>query len=137
MSKSLLGRFAAPRAVFAVVFFVLCGIQPGFFAAANATGLHGNQGIGLATAESSKASDHHQHQHHEDHGAEADVANSGHHGSDAAGDKSCEVHCAPATAVPVECPAIEHVTVARCFLPLLAETVPAGQDSELIKPPIA
>jgi hypothetical protein len=114
----------------AVVFLVMSALQPGLFATANATGFHGDAGMNLrAEAPAHDMGGH-------DHGAMADDADmpNHHHGSKKSAGKSCEVHCAPAHAVPVDCPEIEHV-VSRCFATVLAVALPLGEYAALIRPP--
>ncbi|RWQ07694.1 hypothetical protein [Mesorhizobium sp.] len=126
-----LGRFTilgnAPlRAMLAVLFLVMSALQPGLFATANATGFHAGVHLQAETAAHDMG----------DHGATADDADTSehHHGAKQSADKSCEAHCAPANAVPVDCPDLEHV-VSRCFAPVVAVTLPLGEYTALIRPP--
>jgi hypothetical protein len=122
------------RAMLAVVFLVMSALQPGLFANANAVGLHGGAGLSLAIENPvHDASDH-----HHGHAHKASVDDEGqkgsHHGSKTAADKGCEVHCAPAHAVPVECPDIAPV-ISRCFPPAVATILPLGEYAALVRPP--
>jgi hypothetical protein len=108
----------------AVVFLVMSALQPGLFATANATGFHAGVHVKAETHDMGH------------HGATADDADTSehHHGDKQSSDKTCEVHCAPAHAVPVECPDLEHV-VSRCFASVVAVTLPLGEYAALIRPP--
>ncbi|MGX9177948.1 hypothetical protein [Mesorhizobium sp. BHbdii] len=116
----------------AVVFLVMSALQPGLFATANATGFHAGAdlqaGVDLQAETSAHDMGHH--------GATADDADTSehHHGAKQSSDKNCEVHCAPANAVPVDCPDLEHV-VSRCFAPVVDVTLPLGEYTALIRPP--
>jgi hypothetical protein len=114
------------RALLAVVFLVMSALQPGLFATANAKGSQARMDIQVETPEHDMA----------DHGATADDTDRSehHHGAKQSADKSCEVHCAPAHAVPVDCPDLEHV-VSRCFAPVVAATLPLGEYAAQIRPP--
>ncbi|MCF6119947.1 hypothetical protein L2449_24230 [Mesorhizobium muleiense] len=116
----------------AVVFLVMSALQPGLFATANATGFHAGTDLqaGMHLQDETSAHD------MGHHGATADDADTSdhHHGDKQSSDKSCEVHCAPANAVPVECPDLEHV-VSRCFAPGVDVTLPLGEYAALIRPP--
>lgn len=122
---SILGNIPL-RAILAVVFLVMSALQPGLFATANATGFH----AGVHVQPEAPAHD------MSDHGATADDADTSehHHGDKQSSDKTCEVHCAPANAVPVDCPDLEHV-VSRCFASVVAVTLPLGEYAALIRPP--
>ncbi|RWK56870.1 hypothetical protein [Mesorhizobium sp.] len=114
------------RAMLAVVFLVMSTLQPGLFATANATGFHAGVHVKAETPA-------HDMGHH---GATADDTDTSEHrhGDKQSSDKTCEVHCAPAHAVPVECPDLEHV-VSRCFASVVAATLPLGEYAALIRPP--
>jgi hypothetical protein len=118
------------RAVLAVVFLVMSALQPGLFATANATGFHSDAGMNLP------ADDHSHEMGGHDHGGAVDDTDvSEHdHGSKDSSEKSCEVHCAPAFAVPVDCPDLERV-VSRCFAPVTAAVLPLGEYTAHIRPP--
>lgn len=117
------------RAVLAVVFLVMSALQPGLFATANATGFHSDAGMNLAAEEHSHDMGGH------DHGAAADdVDMSEHYGTKNSNEKSCEVHCAPAHAVPVDCPDLPRV-VSRCFAAVVAEASAGGEYTAHIRPP--
>ncbi|MER9944040.1 hypothetical protein NKJ70_19125 [Mesorhizobium sp. M0092] len=126
---SILGNIPL-RAVLAVVFLVMSALQPGLFATANATGFHSDAGMNLP------AEDHSHEMGGHNHGAAADDSDMSEHdpGTKNSSDKTCEVHCAPAHAVPVECPELEHV-VSRCFASVVAVTLPLGEYTALIRPP--
>jgi hypothetical protein len=126
---SILGNMPL-RAVLAVVFLVMSALQPGLFATANATGFHSDAGMNLP------AEDHSHEMGGHDHGVAADdVDMSEHdHGTKNSSDKSCEAHCAPVHAVPVECPNLERV-VSRCFAPVVAEASAGGEYTAHIRPP--
>ncbi|MEP9389960.1 hypothetical protein [Mesorhizobium sp. KR9-304] len=113
----------------AIVFLVMSALQPGLFATASASGFHSDAGMDLP------AEDHSHEMGGHDHGAAADdVDMSGHdHGTNSS-EKSCEVHCAPANAVPVDCPDLERV-VSRCFAAVVAEVSAGGEYTAHIRPP--
>ncbi|EHK55629.1 hypothetical protein [Allomesorhizobium alhagi] len=114
----------------AVVFLAMSALQPGLFATANATGFHGDAGVNVGAEQPTHDMGDH------DHGAMADDTDTPnhHHGNKKSAEKSCEVHCAPAHAVPVECPEIEHA-VSRCFASAVSLALPLGEYAELIRPP--
>ena len=71
------------------------------------------------------------------HGQAADSAapaEKKHHGGKSVADKGCEVHCAPASAVPVDTVKIMHA-VARCFAQSVAAVLIDGNYAEFIRPP--
>lgn len=114
------------RALLAVVFLVMSALQPGLFATANATGFHASADLQAETPA-------HDMGHHGATGNDADTSEH-QHGDKQSADKSCEVHCAPANAVPVDYPGLEHV-VSRCFASVVAVTLPLGEYATLIRPP--
>lgn len=116
----------------AVVFLVMSALQPGLFATANATGFHAGADLQAGVDIQAGAPAHDM----GDHGATADDTDRSehHHGAKQSADKSCEVHCAPANAVPVDCPDLELV-VSRCFAPVVAVILPLGEYAALIRPP--
>jgi hypothetical protein len=118
------------RTVLAVVFLVMSALQPGLFATANATGFHSDAGMNLP------AEDHSHEMGGHDHGAAADDSDMSEHdhGTKNSSEKSCEVHCAPAHAVPVDCPDLPRV-VSRCFAAVVAEASAGGEYTALIRPP--
>jgi hypothetical protein len=120
------------RAMLAVVFLVMSALQPGLFATANATGFHAGADFQAGVDSQAETPAHDM----GDHGAMADDTDRSehHHGAKQSADKSCEVHCAPANAVPVDCPDLELV-VSRCFAPVVAVTLPLGEYAALIRPP--
>lgn len=126
---SILGNIPL-RAVLAVVFLVMSTLQPGLFATANAMGFHSDTGMNLSAQDDSHEMDGH------DHGVAADdVDMSEHdHGSKNSSEKSCEVHCAPAHAVPVDCPELPRV-VSRCFAAVVTEASAGGEYTAHIRPP--
>ncbi|MER8825504.1 hypothetical protein NKH73_08010 [Mesorhizobium sp. M0938] len=117
----------------AVVFLVMSALQPGLFATANATGFHAGAdlqaGIDLQAETSA-----HDMGHHDATATDDTDTSEHHHGTKQSADKSCEVHCAPANAVPVDCPDLEHV-VSRCFAPVVDVALPLGEYTALIRPP--
>ncbi|RWH71721.1 MAG: hypothetical protein EOQ86_05405 [Mesorhizobium sp.] len=118
------------RAILAVVFLVMSALQPGLFATANATGFHSDAGMNLPAEEHSHDIDGH------DHGvASDDIDVSEHdHGTKNSSDKSCEVHCAPVHAVPVDCPDLPRV-VSRCFAAVVTQASAGGEYTAHIRPP--
>lgn len=125
----------------AVLFFTLSSLQPGLFAAANATGFHSDGGMALSmqgsAAQAGDASHAGHGSDHARHGAATDDGGQGarhHHQPQDAKDKSCEIHCAPVLAVPVDCPILKRPS-ARCFAPAPAARLPLGDYAELIHPP--
>ena len=126
---SILGNIPL-RAVLAVVFLVMSALQPGLFATANATGFHSDAGMNIPVENHSHEMGGHVH------GAPADdVDMSEHdHGTTNSSEKSCEVHCAPAHAVPVDCPDLERV-VSRCFVAVVTEASAGGEYTAHIRPP--
>ncbi|RWF58963.1 MAG: hypothetical protein EOS50_01685 [Mesorhizobium sp.] len=123
---SILGNMPL-RALLAVVFLVMSALQPSLFATANATGFHSDAGMTLP--EDHEMSGH-------DHAAAADDSDMSEHdhGTKNSSEKSCEVHCAPAHAVPVDCPDLERV-VSRCFAAVVAEASAGGEYTAHIRPP--
>ncbi|TIL72649.1 MAG: hypothetical protein E5Y70_20475 [Mesorhizobium sp.] len=129
---SILGNIPL-RAMLAVVFLVMSALQPGLFATANATGFHAGTDLqaGMHLQDETSA---HDMGHHGATADDADTSDHHHDGAKQSSDKSCEVHCAPANAVPVDCPDLEHV-VSRCFAPGVDVTLPLGEYTALIRPP--
>ena len=123
------------RAALAVLFLILSSVQPALFAA----GVNGFQGgkASASTMEPHDGGEAHRHDaHHET--AQIDLADveencQNHHGVNG-NDKSCEVHCAPGQAVPVECPIIEPV-FASCFVSRVTDGLPRGEYTVHIRPP--
>jgi hypothetical protein len=130
---SILGNMPL-RAVLAVVFLVMSALQPGLFANANAAALHGGAGLSLAIENPVHDASDHQHRHAHKASVDDEGQKGSHHGSKTAADKGCEVHCAPAHAVPVECPDIAPV-ISRCFPPAVATILPLGEYAALVRPP--
>lgn len=132
--RTRLAGLAPLRAALALVFFILTSLQPGMFAVANAKGLHGGTELaGEMKAAGPKAHGKHAQHHHSGVEEAEDEGSAHHHGERFAG-KACEVHCAPATAVPVECPDLQG-PVGRCFEPVLASVLIDGEYAEFIRPP--
>jgi hypothetical protein len=122
------------RAMLAVVFLVMSALQPGLFAGANAAALHGDAGLSLGIEDTVQDASDHPHGHVHEASVDDEGQKGSHHGSKSSADKGCEVHCAPAHAVPVECPDIAPV-VSRCFAPAVATILPLGEYAALIRPP--
>jgi hypothetical protein len=118
----------------AVVFLVMSALQPGLFANANAAGLHGGAGLSLGIENPVHDASDHRHGHVHEAAVDDEGQKGSHHGSKTSTDKGCEVHCAPAQAVPVACPEIAPV-VSRCFAPAVATILPLGEYAALIRPP--
>lgn len=140
MDKAV-GHWRLRTALFAALFFVLSSLQPGLFATANATGFHADGGMALSVQGSPAQADDAGHaghgSDHASHGAAADDDGQGaqhHHKSQDAKNKSCEIHCAPVFAVPVECQILESPSV-RCFAPVVAARLPLDDYAEFIHPP--
>lgn len=130
---SILGSIPL-RAMLAVIFLVMSAVQPGLFANANAVGLHGDGGLSPGIENPVHDDSDHGHGHVHDASVDDEGQKGSHHGSGTSADKGCEVHCAPAHAVPVACPEIAPV-VSRCFPPAAATTLPFGEYAALIRPP--
>lgn len=130
-----IGRFQLVGAVhlrmaLAVVFFLVSSFQGTLFASAGSTDLVSPP----AAAHQAMAVDHASHAHQHDRMADAAMPDQGHHGSQFTSDGSCEVHCAPVTAVPVSPVEMAHA-VARCFAPSIAAVLIDGNYAEFIRPP--
>lgn len=120
------------KALLAALFLVLSSLQPGLFAAANATGFHADGGMALSVEQ--PASHEAGHAGHSAAAADHDQQAQKYHHSEGAKNKSCEIHCAPILAVPVDCPVLGEPS-ARCFVPALASPLPLGEYAEFIQPP--
>ncbi len=132
----IVGHSAVGKALFAALFLLLSALQPGLFAAANATGSHEDGGISFL-AEAPGSGKTVQSTHGADHGDEASAGTADgqdHHGAKKSVENSCRVHCAPTQAVPVDCPDIKPVP-ARCFAPVVLGTLPLGEYTVHPKPP--
>ena len=131
LGQITIAGIAQVRVILAVVFLVMSSLQPGLFAGANATGFHSDS---AATVQVEK-SHHDSGGHVGDHNiaAEKDVDEKHPDGEKSAND-DCEVHCAPAHAVPVDCPDISR-TASRCFAVTVTTVLPLGAYSTLIRPP--
>lgn len=127
---------AIGRALFSALFLLLTSLQPGLFAAANATGFHADGGITIAAEQPGSHDAGTQHAKHASAAAEHDEAAQKQHHDDSgsAKSKSCEIHCAPVLAVPVGCPLLAQPSV-RCFAPDVASPLPLGEYAEFIQPP--
>jgi hypothetical protein len=131
------------RAVLAVVFLLMSALQPGLFASAGAAGLNPDAALSFENARHAESVVLVSHHAGADHYSDpdlteiaSDVAESttDHHGNAKSTEKSCEVHCAPAHAVPVVCQDIERSAV-RCFAPIAADRILSGEYASLIRPP--
>ncbi|RWA75381.1 MAG: hypothetical protein EOQ28_09805 [Mesorhizobium sp.] len=131
LGQITIAGIAQLRVMLAVVFLVLSCLQPGLFASANASGFHGDYEATLLVEKSHHDSAGHVGDHSST--AESDADEKRPDGEKSAGD-DCEVHCAPAHAVPVECPQIVGAA-SRCFAVSVATVLPLGAYSTLIRPP--
>lgn len=122
------------QAVVAVAFALLFAAQPGLFAFADASGMHETAMAGTSLDDPApRVEAGHSHHDAEMAGLEDDMAFD-HHGNSLTDDKSCEVHCAPAQAMPVDCPAMA-APLRDCFEPDRAASLPYGLSHEFIQPP--
>jgi hypothetical protein len=127
-----IGLISMPlRAAFAILFFTFAATQPSLLAAAGTQGVvHG----AAVQAEAGKSGAPHAGEHGAKHThADQDDESAASHDDSASG-KSCEVHCAPAHAIPVECPEIAPV-VTRCFIAIVSDSLPLGHSTVHIRPP--
>jgi len=91
-----IARRRTVNAVLTLALIVLFGLQPGFFAAASASGMHDASMSAQMSPEnhdlivSGSTS-------HDSHGASSESATEHHDQSQKMSDKSCEIHCAPVT----------------------------------------
>ena len=118
------------RVALAVVFFLVSSLQGTLVASAGSFGQMNAKTAAHHEMVVDAASDHH-------HGQAADSAapaEKKHHGGESVADKGCEVHCAPASAVPVDTGKIMHA-VARCFAQSVAAVLIDGNYAEFIRPP--
>lgn len=134
-----MGRIAAyptlGKALFSVLFLMLSSLQPGLFAAANASDFHSDGGIAISVEQPASRAGDTEHAKHASAAADHDKdAQKKHHDSDGAENKSCEIHCAPVLAVPVDCPILAQPSV-RGFAPAMASLLPLGEYAEFIQPP--
>lgn len=126
---------AIGRALFLALFLLLSSLQPGQFAAANASSFHGDGGIAISVEQPvSHAADSGHAKHASATAEQGKDAQTKHHDSEGAKNKSCEIHCAPVLAVPVDCPVLAQPSV-RCFAPVMAFPLPLGEYAEFIQPP--
>ena len=118
------------RVALAIVFFLVSSLQGTLFASAGFVGQMNVNSAAHHQMVADAAAGVHQHGQTADAVAPAEK----HHGGKSMSDSSCEVHCAPASAIPVNSVDIAHA-VARCF----AQSVPAvlidGNYAEFIRPP--
>lgn len=127
-------RYAPLQAAIALVFLLMTSFQPGLFAMASTTGI---ERIHVAAADDHAAHDHAhapaQHAGDDANGVHGHAVKH-HHGSGKIADKSCEVSCAPAAAVLVDCPAI-NVATSHCYAAEVVSTGAPGEAVGLIRPP--
>jgi len=118
------------RVALALVFFLVNSLQGSLFASAGSFGQMNANSAAHHEMVADDAADVHQH------GQMADAAapDHEHHGGKSMSDYACEVHCAPASAVPVTYVDIAHAA-ARCFAPSTATTLVDGNYAECIRPP--
>ncbi|PSM19858.1 hypothetical protein C7T96_01955 [Nitratireductor sp. StC3] len=128
--------YAAPlRLALAILFLALTSVQPGLFSLASA------KGLAVKPAEVAQGHTPHavaDHAHEDGHHAGPDTGHAQskvqHHKSGKFSDGGCEVHCAPVTAVPVDCPFPQWPASsghgAICIVALVD-----GETSVLAKPP--
>lgn len=117
------------RVALALVFFLVSSLQGTLFASAGS--------FGMIAAKSSAhhemvaaASDRHLH----DQTADAAAHDQWYRDGKPMSDKGCEVHCAPANAMPVNPVDIVHA-VARCFEQSVPAVLADGNYVEFIRPP--
>ena len=134
LGRISIAGIAPLRAVLAVVFLVMSSLQPGLFATANATGFHSDSGVTLQVEKSPHDTGGHVGHHEDAAGAAETDADDKHPGGEKSADDSCEVHCAPAHAVPVDCPDLDRA-VSRCFVADVTEALAGGEYTALIRPP--
>ncbi|WP_256754024.1 hypothetical protein [Mesorhizobium sp. Mes31] len=133
LGRISIARIASLRAMLAVVFLVMSSLQPGLFANANATGFHSDSGVTLQVEKSPHDTGGHVGHHDAAATAETDVDEK-RPGGEKSSDESCEVHCAPLNAVPVDCPDLDRA-VSRCFAAVVAEASAGGEYTAHIRPP--
>lgn len=121
------------RAVFTIVFLLFSSVQPAMFAGTNMGGASHGVAMAMAMSEQS-ATDNEKADHGADHTHDVshddDSEGSQKHGAS----KSCEVHCAPAHAMPVSCVDIAPI-FADSFAPIASDALKAGKYAECIRPP--
>lgn len=130
--ETAFGHSRLRTALFAALFLILSVLQPGLFAAANAAGFHPADMMALSTISTNDTG------HGADHAKHAAKSESQgtehHHKAQDPDSKSCEIHCAPVLAVPVDCPVLARPS-ARCFPPVVATRLPLDEYAEFIQPP--
>jgi hypothetical protein len=125
--------FSLFRSGFAIAFILLSALQPGLFAVANAAGMHGDPGTERSMAEHADhhaGSDHHAYNTHVD----TDRSIDDHNGALNGDQTSCEVHCAPAHAVPVDDQALPR-PFGGSFDTCLETSLSYGLALEFTRPP--
>lgn len=122
------------RAAFTLVFLIFSSAQPSMFAGSGAEGI--GHGLAMKMAAAGPAAHHadgHDHGDGHSHGVQKNGQGSS-PPADGSASMSCEVHCAPAHAMPVACPDIAP-NFARCFAPIASDTLKQGEFAEFIHPP--
>ncbi len=124
------------RAAFAIVFLVFSSVQPAMFAGSPSDSMAMAMAAALPAAQAPDS-----HDHAATHGHAATLDHGTAHNEDGAGQqkhnptsKSCEVHCAPAHAMPVAYCDIAP-NFASCFEPIAVESLKASEYAEHIRPP--
>ena len=133
MLKIEKNRFAGSaqlRVALAIVFFLVSSLQGTLFASAGSFGQMNANSAAHHQMVADDAAGVHQH------GQMADTTatDQAQHGDKTILDKGCEVHCAPASAVPVDHVDIAQA-VARCFALSIAAILVDGNYGESIRPP--
>jgi hypothetical protein len=124
-SKHRIG-IAPLKAVFAILFLLMFAIQPGLFASAKATGLHGDAGTTVTEDAVQDFGGHVDEQH--------SINSDASHGPKKSGETCCEVQCGPAQAVPAKYQVFGDAR-ARCFAISSVAVLPLGEYAELNRPP--
>ncbi|MVA97991.1 hypothetical protein GN330_12125 [Nitratireductor sp. CAU 1489] len=129
--------YAAPlRLALAFLFLLLTSVQPGLFSMASAKGLTATMPAEVTQVHTSHAVADHAHEGGHHAGVDSGHAQSKvqHHKGGKFAGGGCEVHCAPVTAVPVDCPFPQWPASsghgAICIVALVD-----GETSVLAKPP--
>lgn len=131
------GLFSMPlRAAFAIVFLLFSMAQPAIFAVSGSDGVAHGLAVKM-TGAAPAAHDAHDHDHVSGHVHAGNQADDGsfpqEHGANTAG-KNCEVHCAPAQAMPVACAEIASSFVG-CFAPTASDSLEEGEYTDHNRPP--
>lgn len=127
--------YAAPlRLALAFLFLLLTSVQPGLFSMASAKNLTSAKPAEVTQAHTSHEAADHGHRHHA--GADGGHAQSKvqHHKGGKFSDSGCEVHCAPVTALPVDCPFLRQPASGGHGVTRIVALVD-GETSVLAKPP--